>query len=108
MNYGKSNNTEKLFSSKVGIFEIESKSLGFHNIPFYANSPVEAINVVRASVRGGKDGYLVDNLNDLHLNCVGFYDTASGEIDTSKCPLFITTLDAIPGILPAKVGDDKK
>lgn len=102
----KENKSEKLFNSKVAMFEISSKSLGFHNIPFFSNSPLEAINVVRSSVVGGKDGYLRNNLDDLFLNCVGFYDTASGSIDTSGCPFVVSELADIPNI-NAKVGDKK-
>ena len=102
----KENKSEKLFNSKVAMFEISSKSLGFHNIPFFANSSLEAINVVRSSVVGGKDGYLRDNLDDLSLYCVGFYDTANGGIDTSGCPFVVSELADIPNI-NAKVGDKK-
>ncbi len=102
----KENKSEKLFNSKVAMFEISSKSLGFHNIPFFANSPLEAINVVRSSVVGGKDGYLRNNLGDLSLNCVGFYDTANGSIDSTGCPFIVSDLDDIPNI-NAKDGDKK-
>lgn len=94
----KDNKSDKLFNSKVAMFEISSNSLGFHNIPFFASSPLEAINVVRSSVVGGKDGYLRNNLDDLSLNCVGFYDTETGNIDTSKCPFLVTNLADIPNI----------
>lgn len=100
----KNEKTDKLFNSKVAMFEISSKSLGFHNIPFFASSPLEAINVVRSSVVGGKDGYLRDNLDDLSLYCVGFYDTDTGIIDTSKCPFVVTELCDIPNI-KVKAGD---
>lgn len=102
----KENKSEKLFNSKVAMFEISSKSLGFHNIPFFANSSLEAINVVRSSVVCGKDGYLRDNLDDLSLYCVGFYDTDNGSIDTSGCPFVVSELADIPNINP-KVGDKK-
>lgn len=102
----KENKSEKLFNSKVAMFEISSKSLGFHNIPFFANSPLEAINVVRSSVVGGKDGYLRNNLDDLSLYCVGFYDTAHGSIDVSGCPFVVSELADIPNI-NAKDGDKK-
>lgn len=100
----KDNKNEKIFNSKVAMFEISSKSLGFHNIPFFASSALEAINVVRSSVLGGKDGYLRHNLDDLSLYCVGFYDTATGMIDTSKCPFVVVELSDIPNI-NAKEGD---
>lgn len=103
----KDNKSEKLFNSKVAMFEISSKSLGFHNIPFFANSSLEAVNVVRSSVVGGKDGYLRDNLDDLSLNCVGFYDTETGIIDTTKCPFVVTVLGDIPNIKPKVKESDK-
>lgn len=102
----KENKSENLFNSKVAMFEVSSKSLGFHNIPFFANSSLEAINVVRSSVVGGKDGYLRDNLDDLSLYCVGFYDTASGCIDSSGCPFVVSELSDIPNI-NSKEGDKK-
>ena len=102
----KENKSEKLFNSKVAMFAISSKSLGFYNIPFFANSPLEAINVVRSSVVGGKDGYLRNNLGDLALYCVGFYDTASGSIDASGCPFVVSELADIPNI-NVKDGDHK-
>ena len=102
----KDNKSEKLFNSKVAMFEISSKSLGFHNIPFFANSPLEAVNVIRSSVVGGRDGYLRDDLDDLSLICVGFYDTANGMIDTTKCPFVVAELSDIPNIkTTAKEGD---
>lgn len=102
----KENKTEKLYSPNVAIFEVCSKSLGFHNIPFFANSPLEAISAVRSSVVGGKDGYLRDNLDDLSLYCVGFYDTHSGIISVEHCPFLITELSDIPNIkAKAKEGD---
>ena len=58
------------------------------------------------SVVGGKDGYLRNNLDDLSLNCVGFYDTATGSIDSSGCPFVISELADIPNI-NSKVGDKK-
>lgn len=100
----KDNKSEKLFNSNVAMFEISSKSLGFHNIPFFANSALEAVNIVRSSVVGGKDGYLRDNLDDLSLYCVGFYDTNTGMINTGKCPFVVAELSDIPNI-KAKEGD---
>lgn len=102
----KEKKSENLFNPTVAMFEISSKSLGFHNIPFFANSPLEAVNVVRSSVVGGKDGYLRDNLDDLVLYCVGFYDTATGSIDTAPCPFVVTELADIPNI-KVKAGDKK-
>lgn len=96
--------SEKLFNSRVAMFEVSSKSLGFHNIPFFANSTREAVNVIRSSVVGGRDGYLRHNLDDLCLNCIGFYDTDTGIIDTSKCPFVVVELADIPNI-KEKEGD---
>lgn len=101
----KENKRSTIFNTKVAMFEISSTSLGFHNIPFFANSALEAVNVVRASVVRGKDGYLRDDLDDLSLICIGFYDTATGLIDTTGCPLIVTKLSDIPNI-KAKEGDN--
>lgn len=87
---------QKITVAQLGFYCIKSNSLNFFNVPFYASSNKEAINVVRNSVLGGRDVAMQQHLDDLSLYLVGYFDGDSGVLTPTPEPFFITDLDKIP------------
>lgn len=77
-------------------YSLKSKSLGYFNLPFPAETDQNAIMNVVQSVKVGKDVALCQNLDDFELVCVGDYDTSTGQFSVVKS--FSIDLVDIPGL----------
>lgn len=92
----------------TGFYSVYTKSLDFYNVPFYASSDKEALNVIRNSIFAGADIAMKDHLDDLSLYRIGSFDSDTGMIIVPDKPIFIYHLSDIPLVTDTVIGGESK